>query len=134
MVNRIRPELHFDVPSDLVEVDAEGCEQGGRVEAGTVAASGADDEPDGVTGSLGRDIVLGQKPGGRACLRLGQGEQQVFQTDVAVAGQCGFGAGGGEDRADRREDSGPGGRLRRLIAYAVRAGGGSRISCAPTAG
>jgi len=100
-VDRVRAELRLDVAADLVQVDAEGAQQRGRVEARPVAAAGADDEPDRVAGSLGGKTVLGEQPRGFGCLREGEADQQVFQADVAVPGEFGLAAGRGQDRADR---------------------------------
>jgi len=101
VVDRVRAELRLDVAADLVQVDAEGGQQRGGVEAGPVAAAGADDEPDRVAGSLGGEAVLGEQPRCFGCLREGEADQQVFQADVAMPGEFGLTAGRGQDRADR---------------------------------
>jgi hypothetical protein len=107
-VDRVRAELCLDVAADLVEVDAEGGQQRRRVEAGPVAAAGADDEPDRVAGSPGGEIVLDQQPRCFGCLREGEADQQVFQTDVAVPGEFGLTAGPAQERPDRSRRRRPG--------------------------
>src|SRR5947207_1570257 len=76
VVDRVRAELRLDVAADLVQVDAEGGQQRRGVEAGPVAAAGADDEPDRVAGSLGGETVLDQQPRGFGYLREGEADQQ----------------------------------------------------------
>jgi hypothetical protein len=116
-VDRVRAELRLDVAADLVQVDAEGGQQRRGVEAGPVAAAGADDEPDRVAGSLGGETVLDQQPRGFGYLREGEADQQVFQTDVAVPGEFGLTAGRGQDRA---------GSVGTTAARAMAGGGSSR--------
>jgi len=73
-VDGIEPELPLDLAADLVEVDAERGEQGRGVEAGSVTAAGADDEPDGVAGPVQGDAAVGQQVTGGRCAGVAQDE------------------------------------------------------------